>query len=127
MGWFTRRVGEYFDKHPGLSLDSEAISTDKDAYKPYGSLAGIVAEELTRQGINVKNKSWSLSRKNGTYILYLTDTKLTNDDIGKDDVGCTRYDIASGEITKGTVGIKGKSVQGEKYPYISQGNFKRDE
>lgn len=121
-----KKLSEYFAKNPGLTLDSEAKSSDLDSYGKYGSLANIVSVALTSQGINVSSKSWMLHKINGQYELYLTDRKITTED-GNEILSCSRYDIKNETITKGTIKVSVKKMSGEPFPVITHGSFKSSE
>lgn len=130
-------LGSYGATHKKLSdffvnndtLDSEAIATDPDAYKGYGSFAKVVAEELSKQGLNIKNKSWMMCKGKNGYILYLTDNKIDLADKGK-TITCKQYVTSSGTgqgtVTSGTVTVDGKRVKGGEYPVIRNGSFKAE-
>ena len=107
---FTDLSG-YFEGDSNKRLNSEAVSTGKD-YGTAGSLAGVVANELSKQGINVKNKSWVMYKKDGKYILYLTDAKLTAQDAGT-TVTCTVYN--GSEVIQKEVNVKTQGTGANKY------------
>lgn len=125
-GVVYKNLTQFFQKNS--TLDSEAVSTDSSSqYGKYGSFAGVVAEELSKQGMNVKNKSWMMKKSGGGYILYLTDSKISLDDQGK-SVSCKQYDITKGTITSGTVMIAPKEITaGMPYPIIRDGTFEAKE
>lgn len=118
-----KNLEEFFKKN--ATLDSEAISTDKDGYGKYGSFAKVVAEELSKQGLNVRNKSWMMCKSGNSYILYLTDSKMTLDDAQSGTpVTCKKYDTKDGTVTSGTVTVNSKTiVAGKPYPIINNGSF----
>lgn len=122
-----KKLSDFFEKNE--TLDSEAIATDSNAYKGYGSFARVVAEELSKQGLNIKNKSWMMCKGNNGYVLYLTDSKIDLADKGK-NITCKRYVTDSGTgqgtVTSGTVTVVGKRVTGEEYPVIKNGSFNEE-
>ncbi|WP_294148462.1 prepilin-type N-terminal cleavage/methylation domain-containing protein [uncultured Clostridium sp.] len=118
-----KNLAEFFKKN--TTLDSEAISTDTAGYGEYGSFAKVVAEELSKQGLNVKNKSWMMCKSGDSYILYLTDSKITLDDAKSGAaVTCKKYDTKNGTVTSGTVTVNSKTiVSGKPYPIVKDGSF----
>ncbi|RGY98374.1 prepilin-type N-terminal cleavage/methylation domain-containing protein [Clostridium sp. AM58-1XD] len=112
---FFKRLGN------SATLDSEAKTTD-NAYGSAGSLAGVVANELSKQGIYIKNKTWVLYKNGDDYVLCLADKKLTTADKGT-VVECSVYDTGKKEVVKGTAPVNVKKIGQESYPVIDAGKF----
>lgn len=114
-------VGAYFNRNP--SLNSEAISTDT-AYRPYGSFAEAVEENLAQQGVFIKDRTWRMNGKNGKATeLYLAEVELKLEMIPNPSkeyyVKCEQFQIGgSGEPVSGYMRVKIQSNSGGKYPYL---------
>lgn len=117
-----KNLNAYFSNNR-TSIDSEALSTDSNAYKPYSSLAEAVSVKLKQQGIDTTNRSWRMYKQgDNTYNLFLTDKKISLDDVSTDIwINCTKYDIKNEEIIYGKVQVT-KSLDGN-YPIINGGSF----
>lgn len=116
-----KTLEEYFKRNK--SLDSEAKGTGgSEAYGEYGSFAAAVGAKLTQQGINTTNRSWRMYKAGGQYNLFLTDRKITQQDIGSGEwISCTKYDIVNQKILYGRVKvIKHDSFS---FPIIDGGSF----
>lgn len=114
-----KNLAEFFANN--TTLDSEAISTDtNNGYGEYGSFAKVVAEELSKQGLNIKNKSWTMRKGAKGYILYLTDSKITLEDVSSEnEITCKMYDTANGTVVSGTIKVERQEIiKGKPYPVI---------
>ena len=124
-GFAYKDLDAYFKLHP--NLDSEAISTgNPESYGKYGSLAKAVSEKLKAQGINTTNRSWRMYKKGGQYNLFLTDRKITVDDITNGAwVDCVKYDIAKEQTLRGKIKVIWDSEK--KYPILQGDSFQETE
>lgn len=119
-----KNLEEFFNKN--TTLDSEAISTDTTGYGKYGSFARVVEEELAKQGLNVKNKSWMMCKGAKGYILYLADSKITLADaaVGGPEITCKMYDTAEGTVSSGTIKVGSQEIiKGKPYPVIKANSW----
>lgn len=117
-----KNLNEYFTNGK-TNIDSEAVSTTPESYAPYSSLAEAVSVKLKQQGIDTTNRSWRMYKQGNTYNLFLTDKKISLNDVSTDIwINCTKYDITNKEIVYGKVQV----VKSGNYPIINGGSFKAD-
>lgn len=107
-----KNLDEYFNESDRIAINSEADSVG-GGYGGFASFAKAIEQQLSEQGINIKNKSWRLYKKGSIYSLTLTERKITKEDVGT-LVNCSKYNINTGEIEHGSM----KIVLKDGYPVI---------
>lgn len=119
-GFPYQNLAAYFNPSR-TSLDSEATNVDT-RYEPYSSFAQAIDVKLKEQGIDTTGRSWRMFKSGNTYNLFLTDEKITMNNItAGDTINCTKYDIAQGKVIYGKVSVI-KSPNGN-YPIIDGSSF----